>query len=505
MTKTLVCSIPPWDISKPPLSGGILCAVCKKLGQNVTAVDLQVNLNKYLKSCDLPVDLLDDALYNFTHEFTPQQEKVLTNFISIEGKKIISGGYDYIIISLFSVLGQKFATKLLKYLSGKTYANRIIGGAGITAPSFDYRNSYGATLKKNNLIDCYITGEAEEALPMYFKVGQGPGINNKEFAQLDHLDQYAFPDYSCYDLNDYLSDTDESVELAIIGSRGCVRSCTFCDVVKTSPKYRFRSGNNIAKEIINHYETYGVTKFYFADSLVNGSDKMFNDMCNTLANYKFHEPISWKGQYILRNRKSVPKNHFELLKSSGCSELFVGIESGCDRIREEIGKKFTNDDIEFYLENFSKFDVKVLFLFFSGYVSETIKDHEETLRMFSRWQKYVATGTITGIETLNILMILPGSPLETVSKNSHFHFLENVDGSVNNLYWTNPDNPSLNFKERVRRHLEMIDEAIKYKWPIWNGELTLDLLYNSMLEYKQLSDKSNNKSNNNRIKIISID
>jgi radical SAM superfamily enzyme YgiQ (UPF0313 family) len=183
----------------------------------------------------------------------------------------------------------------------------------------------------------------------------------------------------------------------------------------------------------------------------------------------------------------VSTEHFELLKVSGCSTLFAGIETGSDRIRFELGKKFTNDDIEFYLENFSKIDVKVLFLFFSGYVSESLDDHSETLKMFKRWQRYVATGTISAIETLNILSILPGSPLENIARNSNFHFAQNDDGSINNLFWINPENPTLDFNERVRRHIEMMNEAIKYNWPIWNGDLSLDLFYQALLQYNTLS------------------
>ena len=484
MTRTLICNVPPMDFTKPPLSGAILCAVCEKIGHTVTAIDLQVELNKHLKINNLSIDLLDDVFYNFTHNFTDQQEYNLDEFINLQVEQITKQNYDYILIGLFSYLGQKFTTKFLSELRNKTTTKIIIGGPGVTSSSYvESNNNYGQNLKDLNLIDCYITGEAEDALPMYFSLGEGPGINNRNFKQLNELDQYSFPNYSYYNFTDYSSD----LELAIIGSRGCVRSCTFCDVVKTSPKYRYRSGNNIANEIIQHYEKHGITKFYFTDSLVNGSEKSFNDMCNSLGNYKFDEPISWSGQYIFRSQKSTSKEHFDLLKISGCSTLFAGIETGSDRIRYEIGKKFTNDDIEFYLENFSKIDVKVLFLFFSGYISETQEDHSETLRMFKRWQKYVATGTITAIETLNILSILPGSPLENIARNSNFHFMQNDDGSINNLFWINPTNPTLDFNERERRHTEMMKEAIKYKWPIWNGDLSLDLFYKALLQYNTIA------------------
>jgi radical SAM superfamily enzyme YgiQ (UPF0313 family) len=254
-------------------------------------------------------------------------------------------------------------------------------------------------------------------------------------------------------------------------------------VAATSPKYRYRSGQDIANEIIHHYEVHGITNYYFADSLVNGSYKAFNDLCNGLANYNFAQPIKWEGQYIVRSKNTTPKDHFKMLKESGCQILFIGIESGCDRIRFELGKKFTNDDIEYYLENFERYEIETLFLFFTGYVSETEKDHNETLAMFKRWQRYVATGTIRGIETLNVLSVLPGAPLEKIAIENKFLFLQDHNGQLNLRSWINPQNPGFDFKERVKRHISMVEEAMRYKWPLWNGPLAMRLYEQSINKF----------------------
>ena len=77
--------------------------------------------------------------------------------------------------------------------------------------------------------------------------------------------------------------------------------------------------------------------------------------------------------------------------------------------------------------------------------------------------------------------------MENIARNSNFHFMQNDDGSINNLFWINPTNPTLDFNERVRRHTEMMKEAIKYKWPIWNGDLSLDLFYKALLQYNTIA------------------
>lgn len=482
MTRTLVVSFPPLDTLHPPIAGAIVASIFKGQGHTVTAVDLQAELNRWLTSKNISQGYFNDVFYENTPTFSQNQIILLKEFIINEFDRLRIKEFDYIGCGLFSLLAQQFGRIFLEMLRPATTAKIIIGGAGLT----NFRNLLGCTnaltfpeeLKKAGVIDEYITGEAEKALVDYLTVGHGPGIGNGDFEQIDDLDHCPWPDYSYYNLADY-----SKQELTIIGSRGCVRKCTFCDVVKTSPKYRYRSGNSIAKEIIHHYETHGITHYYFTDSLINGSYKAFDEMCKGLNSYNFAEPIKWSGQYIIRSKNTTPKYHFEMLKASGCRTLFIGIESGCDRIRFEMGKKFTNNDIEYYLENFSKHGIEVLFLFFTGYVSETEQDHAETLKMFQRWQRFVADGTIQGIETLNILSILPGAPLEQYAKDKQFLFLRDENGGINLRSWVNPALPNYDFKERVRRHISMVEEAMKYKWPLWNGCLSMDLYEKSLTKF----------------------
>jgi radical SAM superfamily enzyme YgiQ (UPF0313 family) len=443
---------------------------------------LQAELNRWLTNQGISQEYFNDVFYENTPTFSQDQIALLKEFIARELTRLEVDTFDYIACSLFSFLAQQFGRVFLTMLRPATHAKIIIGGAGLT----NFKNTLGCTnaltfpeeLKEAGVIDEYITGEAENALVDYFTLGHGHGIGNGNFKQIEELDPCPWPDYSYYNLNDY-----PGRQLTIIGSRGCVRNCTFCDVAKTSPKYKYRSGKSIADEIIHHYETHGVTNYYFADSLVNGSFKAFDEMCNGLANYTFAEPITWSGQYIIRSERTTPKNHFDMLKASGCKTLFVGIESGCDRVRAELGKKFANDDIEYYLENFSQKDIEVLFLFFTGYVSETEQDHAETLQMFKRWQRFVADGTIQGIETLNILSILPGAPLEQYAKDNNFLFLHDETGALNLRSWVNPAMPEYDFKERVRRHVGMVEEAMKYRWPLWNGCLSMDLYEQSLTRF----------------------
>jgi radical SAM superfamily enzyme YgiQ (UPF0313 family) len=152
-------------------------------------------------------------------------------------------------------------------------------------------------------------------------------------------------------------------------------------------------------------------------------------------------------------------------------------------------KKFTNEDIDYHLEHFQRTGMTVVFLMIVGYLTETLEDHEESIEMYKRWQKYVATGTIAGIDLNTSLMFFPGTPLSKMidSHEVNFPTVEfDATGNPrkNDMIWTSGLNPDLTFEERMRRRLEVNEMALKYKWPIWRGAQRLNSLYAQIRNYK---------------------
>jgi hypothetical protein len=125
----------------------------------------------------------------------------------------------------------------------------------------------------------------------------------------------------------------------------------------------------------------------------------------------------------------------------------------------------------------------------TGYVTETKQDHLDTLEMFKRWQYYVATGTISGIDFGKTLLILYGTPLYDMIKDEDISFLPNINNSGEisklNSFWTSGKNPSLTVPERIRRRLEIQEVAIEYNWPVWRGAQRLQSIEQLVIEYNR--------------------
>ena len=483
MTKTVILSVPRLEPHRPPPGPAIIARLCDQQGHEVTAYDLNIKFFNYCKNKGFDYHGFDQV-WNHSTDLNEQQLSILEEFLDSWCNKISSENYDYIMIGVFGMAATIFTRMFLTRIRPMTNAKIIVGGMGVGVTAItNLDDCFGYRLKTEGLVDTFIVGEGEVSLIKALKNETGPGINNTEVSQINDLDSLPTPDYKFYDLEeyDYLSPNEK--EVFITGSRGCVRKCTYCDVGRWWPKYRYRSGQNIADEIIDNYERFGITRFYFTDSLVNGSFKSFNDMCEKLSLYKFDHPLSWNGQFIVRDKKSIPKDHFRIMKEAGAHTLIVGIETGSDRVRFDMGKKFTNEDIDFQLEECSKYGIHVIPLMFTGYITETIEDHYENLAFFKRFQKYVADGTIISAELGASLIILPGAPVERMIDTHGLSFILDKDEEPNLMLWWSESNPDLTIKERIRRKLEVHETAIKYSWPVWRQASRLEELKELILKH----------------------
>ena len=73
--------------------------------------------------------------------------------------------------------------------------------------------------------------------------------------------------------------------------------------------------------------------------------------------------------------------------------------------------------------------------------------------------------------------------MEKIAVENNFVFLQDHNGQLNLRSWMNPNNPGFDFKERVKRHISMMEEAMQYKWPLWNGQLAMRLYEQSIEKF----------------------
>ena len=370
--------------------------------------------------------------------------------------------FAYIGVSLFSVYnivpGLIFCRLIRKHLP---FVKIVLGGNGVedTAPG---GKDIGDFFITNNLADYIVYGEGEEAIQCLLANKLHPNINNRATkTSIDNLDTIGFPEYSDFfkDFPEYTKRKD--TKLPILGSRGCVRKCTFCNVPALWPTYRFRSGKNIADEMIKNLELYNVDMFKFVDSLVNGSMSAFRDMCSTLAEYhKTSESIlHWTGQFICRSKRQMPPEDFVLMKDAGAVSVSIGIESGSEKVRNDIRKGFTEEDMIYTIDSLLDNDIHVTLMFIVGYPTETDEDFERSVDLL---KKYAHRKNNIGLRIGKTLRLLDSTPL--TEEFSHLYHYDNHK----NPEWVSNVVTDLTFEKRVERARRLCAVAVDLGYEIYN-------------------------------------
>jgi radical SAM superfamily enzyme YgiQ (UPF0313 family) len=230
------------------------------------------------------------------------------------------------------------------------------------------------------------------------------------------------------------------------------------------PKYKFRDGKNIAEEIKYQVERHGVNAFRFTDSLINGSLKAFKDMIKELAEYRMklpeHRRFIWDSHFIVRGPRDLKPEIFDLMRDSGAGTMLMGVESGSQRVRDHMKKGFTQDELDYCMEQFARTGIKTRFLMIVGYPTETEEDFQKSLDMFTEYKSYCDQGIIEEVNLGLTLNLLPNTPLTADLKK--YNIVQEIK-HINN--WVCLTNPSMDYKERLRRriYLQQHIENLGYK------------------------------------------
>lgn len=419
----VLATLPRLECSSPLIGPASLKASLASYGFNSILMDLNIDLRH-----NVPHELHtlwkdEDITFRFDREFEVFWNSWIKNDLMQDWvDQITHYNPDWLGITLFSQRTKRFAIRFLEcFRTIAPWIKIVVGGP--------YTQYMGHDLVTDGLADHCIIGEAEDALPKLLKGETQPvGVH-----QIQDLDNLPWPDYSDSKWESYYKFPGPGMgcsNLYIMGSRGCVRNCSFCDVRAIWPKYRYRSGESIAHEMKHQSNLYNIHRFRFVDSLVNGSIGTLTDKCENIIHLVERQamlPVSWLGHFIVRPPHQLPSELFDMLARSGCTNLAIGIESGSQTVRTHMNKAFTNEDAFYVFDQCRRVGIKFSVLYVVGYPTETEQDFRETLEFTRNLVPY--RDSIYQMVLGPTMEILKGAPISLTP------LLEDDEG-----YWYHLDN-----------------------------------------------------------------
>jgi hypothetical protein len=382
---------------------------------------------------------------------------------------------------------------ILSYLLRKHWPKikLMAGGKGLEVKGLDSEYHYDSWIN-HQVVDLIIVGDAESEIINSIKQNRVGVV----FARLQHkedLDNIPMAKWQDYDLSIYQSisagavrKTGQEGYLSVTASKGCVRQCTFCDVANFWPDYIYREPSKVVDEIIHNYQATGINTFRFTDNLINGSIPNYREM-NSLLVQRIPNTIKYSGYAIFRGKHQMPKDDFSLAYHAGCENWAVGVESGSERLRFDMKKKFDNDDLDWSVNMLHQHNINQTWLLMVGYPSETDFDFDETKKMLVRYANMSRHGRIK-INITPTFMLLSNSPLITNTELAQQYGLDHVTNAntVGNKFWTSTKFLDNTFPVRSQRWKDLIrlTEELGYDFgnnmPVkkWFDEIvSLDRIY----------------------------
>lgn len=266
----------------------------------------------------------------------------------------------------------------------------ILGGGIVTGDPI-------ATMKAFPEVNFGIIGEGELTMDeLLHNLGKGlsieqvPGLairsqqeiiitNRRD--EIGDLNSLPMPDYEGFDYKEYLQKnpdiSDEGVrysQVSVIGGRSCKFNCTFC-FHPSGSFYRQRSLDSIFSEIDWLVAHYDISYVALREELFAIDNTRVREFCHRMEKYD----LDWSIQLRI---DSINHALVELLKTTRCRYVFVGVESAADEILKSMHKGITIKRIEEALNMLHDAGIHSRSGVIMGDTMETEKTAERTIEWF---------------------------------------------------------------------------------------------------------------------------
>jgi anaerobic magnesium-protoporphyrin IX monomethyl ester cyclase len=167
------------------------------------------------------------------------------------------------------------------------------------------------------------------------------------------------------------------IQWAVYSSRGCPHACSFCAVSQINErKWRAMGTDRILAEI-DRLVVLGAREVEFCE------DNFFVDLerCRELARrfIQSGRTITWGASCRVDSVLRLSDDDLRLLRQAGLARLYIGAESGSDRVLALLNKKTTRADILAANRRLRDAEIVPEYIFMVGFPSESEAEREQTL------------------------------------------------------------------------------------------------------------------------------
>ncbi|MCZ7586952.1 MAG: B12-binding domain-containing radical SAM protein [Deltaproteobacteria bacterium] len=337
----MIIKAPVWGVDVAPLAIAYLSQMVREAGLRVQALDLNVKIynrchDRGLWSMDRYNEWADIGLFPKTYESLWELTEHYLKQIAAHPAPLVA----------FSVCTSNylFTLETARRLKAMAPKKKVIMGGPAITNSFDVERIephecdylfFGeADLEFAEIVRAVKDGREPGDVPGMVKVGTKFTYDSVHRSIVKKGVVLPTPTFEELNLDEY-----SGTAVPLLGSRGCVRKCTFCNDHQIYQKYRHRTAQEIFSDLEWHVVNRGAAHFTFLDLLMNGHMKVLEEFCDMVIEKGYK--VAWGGQCIVR--KEMTREMLEKMKRAGCQSIVYGIESFNDKVLRLMRKYYTQD------------------------------------------------------------------------------------------------------------------------------------------------------------------
>ncbi|MBZ0274213.1 radical SAM protein [bacterium] len=372
----MLIKCPVWGVDVPPLAIAYLAQVSRDAGFKVVAVDMNVKIHnrchdRSLWRMDRYKEWADPEFFPATYESLWELTEHYLKQIAAHPARLVG----FSVCTSNYLFTMETARRLKKLAPEKVI---VFGGPAITN-SFDVQTLTPADG------DYLFFGEGDVGFPEIVsaanenrapkdvyglvKIGTSFTYDSVDRALVKKGTSIPTPTMEELNVNEYTG-----TAIPLLGSRGCVRKCTFCNDHQIYQKYRHRPAKEIFADMEWHVLHRGAHHFTFLDLLMNGHVGVLEEFCDLILEKGYQ--VAWGGQCIIR--KEMTLELLSKMRKAGCMSIVYGIESFNNKVLRVMRKYYTQELAKEVLGNTVKAGIEPIINIICGFPGEGEEEFLDT-------------------------------------------------------------------------------------------------------------------------------
>lgn len=217
----------------------------------------------------------------------------------------------------------------------------------------------------------------EKVCGIAFRLPDGSTFKTAAREKLRELDELPLPNRQKIDLQLYLNAWKQAhghSAVSLSTQRGCPYTCRWCSTAVYGQSYRRRSPKAVVDEIEWLQARYDFDLIWFVDDVFTVSHKWLGE---------FHDALHERGVKLqfecITRADRLNEDVIRLLKACGCFRVWIGAESGSQRIIDAMDRRVDVQQVRAMIKATRREGIQAGTFIMLGYPGETEADIRETV------------------------------------------------------------------------------------------------------------------------------